>query len=198
VIFLKYNDRKHEILISAFNILSKEGIANITLKKVAAEANIAIGLILHYYKNKEHLINEVIDYVLIQCEKFYSPEIYFSNPNPREEFLKVLDNLFSLSINDYVSTQAYYSVFISSVMDSDLKSKMLNSTYRYRKNIGFYLDFFKRKGIINYSDESAIVSHLLIVLEGLSYYKDFCSEEYFFEESVKAQRDLFLKMINFK
>lgn len=195
---MKDNTRKQEILISAFNILSKEGIANITLKKVAAEANIAVGLILHYYKNKEHLINAVIEYVLIECEKFYSPEIDFSNPSPREEFLKVVNNLFSLSINDYVSTQAFYSVFISSVLDSDLKSKLLNSTYRCRKNIGFYLDFFKRKGIIDYSDESVIVSHLLVVLEGLSYYKDFCSEEYFFEEIVKAQSDLFLKMVNFK
>jgi AcrR family transcriptional regulator len=195
---LKYNDRKHEILVSAFNILSKDGIANITLKKVAEEANIAVGLILHYYKNKEHLINEVIEYVLFQCEKFYSPEIDFGNPSPREEFLKLLDNLFRLNVNDYVSAQAFYSVFISSVMDSDLKSKLLNSTYRYRKNLGFSLDFFKRKGIIDYSNESVIVSHLLIVLEGLSYYKDFCSEEYFFEEAVKAQSDLFLKMVNFK
>lgn len=197
VIILKENNKKQEILLSAFQILSEEGLNNITLRKVANKANIATGLILHYFKNKEHLINEVINYLIKRCEEFYSPEIDFSSNDLKKEFLNFIDSLFLLSINDKVSAQAYYSVYTTALKDEHLKCLFINSMYKSRKNLGFYLDFFKRKGIIDFKNEDDIINHLLIVLEGLSYYKNIFINDYFYNKSLDYHKSMFLKLVNF-
>ncbi len=195
---MKSNNREQEILMSSFSILSKEGINSITLKKVAKEAKMSVGLILHYYDSKEDLLNKLSEYVIVQCQDFYAPKINYSSNNLKQEFIKLIDHLFKPEIDEYISPLADYSIYIESLKDDKLKKRLINSVYNSRKNIGFYLDFFKRKGIIYYDNEEFLISHLMIVVDGLYYYMNFCEDEYFFNESIIAQKKLFLEMVHLK
>src|SRR5215470_13571903 len=63
-------DTREKILQAAFNVLSREGYENTSIKEIAEEAGVAQGLVHYYFKSKQRLVLEVLLYV---CEKVELP-----------------------------------------------------------------------------------------------------------------------------
>src|SRR2546430_15702610 len=59
-------DTREKILQAAFDVLSREGYENTSIKQIAAEAGVAQGLVHYYFKSKQRLVTEVLQFV---CEK---------------------------------------------------------------------------------------------------------------------------------
>ena len=59
-------DTREKILQSAFNVLSREGYENTSIKEIAEEAGVAQGLVHYYFKSKQLLVLAVLAFV---CEK---------------------------------------------------------------------------------------------------------------------------------
>lgn len=53
------------ILDAARDIFMEQGYSSLTMRKVAAKANISIGNLNYYYRTKEDLLRDLIDYVII-------------------------------------------------------------------------------------------------------------------------------------
>src|SRR5256714_14289008 len=54
-------DRRAQIIDAAMRVFSQKGFTRATNKDIAREAGITPGLIYHYFKNKEALLNAVIE-----------------------------------------------------------------------------------------------------------------------------------------
>jgi AcrR family transcriptional regulator len=59
-------DTRTRILEAAFQMLSRQGYENTSIKDIAAEAGVAQGLIHYHYKSKQLLVLAVLEYV---CKK---------------------------------------------------------------------------------------------------------------------------------
>ncbi|MFD1039393.1 TetR/AcrR family transcriptional regulator [Virgibacillus byunsanensis] len=57
------NSRKQEILDAASNIVSEQGIFNLTLDAVAKQAGISKGGLLYHYPSKEALVKGMVDHL---------------------------------------------------------------------------------------------------------------------------------------
>ncbi len=55
-------DRKGTILRAAIEVFSKKGYHGCRIADVAKEAGVAYGLVYHYYKNKDELLQSVFEY----------------------------------------------------------------------------------------------------------------------------------------
>ena len=59
-------DTRNKILQAAFNVLSRQGYENSSIKDIAEEAGVAQGLIHYHFKSKQQLVLAVLEFV---CEK---------------------------------------------------------------------------------------------------------------------------------
>lgn len=73
---------RDEILKNALDIAMREGIENVSIRKLAAQCNIAVGSMYNYYPNKEILMNAVSEnfwsIILQDQEQLYRPGIGFT------------------------------------------------------------------------------------------------------------------------
>ena len=60
------HDTREKILQAAFDVLSREGYENTSIKQIAEQAGVAQGLVHYYFKSKQLLVLAVLAYV---CDK---------------------------------------------------------------------------------------------------------------------------------
>ena len=61
-------DTREKILQGAFDVLSREGYENTSIKQIAEEAGVAQGLVHYYFKSKQRLVLEVLQFVCHKIE----------------------------------------------------------------------------------------------------------------------------------
>ena len=52
--------RRKELRLAAFAVLQKEGVAGMTLEKVASHAGASKGIVLHYFRKKQELFEHTM------------------------------------------------------------------------------------------------------------------------------------------
>jgi AcrR family transcriptional regulator len=56
--------RREQILRAAFEVASREGIGSLTIRGVAAEAELSHGLVLFHFGRKEQLVHELLEWLI--------------------------------------------------------------------------------------------------------------------------------------
>jgi AcrR family transcriptional regulator len=56
--------RREQILQAAFEVASREGIGSLTIRAVAAEAELSHGLVLFHFERKERLVHELLEWLI--------------------------------------------------------------------------------------------------------------------------------------
>ena len=64
---------KDKIINSTYRLmLNNDDISSITVRMIAAEADVNVALVNYHFKNKDTLFNEVINQILIRAKEFFS------------------------------------------------------------------------------------------------------------------------------
>ena len=73
----EHETKKNHILSATFRCISRSGIDGITLRSIAEEAKINPALLHYYFKDKENLLSEFIQYLflrfIVDLEKQFTP-----------------------------------------------------------------------------------------------------------------------------
>jgi AcrR family transcriptional regulator len=56
--------RREQILQAAFEVASREGIGRMTIRAVAAQAQLSHALVVHYFERKERLVHALLDWLI--------------------------------------------------------------------------------------------------------------------------------------
>lgn len=56
--------RREQILQAAFTVASREGIGGLTIRAVAAQAQLSHALVVHYFERKERLVHALLDWLI--------------------------------------------------------------------------------------------------------------------------------------
>lgn len=63
---------KDKIINTTYRLmLNNDDISSITVRMIAAEADVNVALVNYHFKNKENLFNEVINQILIRAKEFF-------------------------------------------------------------------------------------------------------------------------------
>lgn len=64
---------KEKIINTTYRLmLNNDDISSITVRMIAAEADVNVALVNYHFKNKENLFNEVINQILIRAKEFFT------------------------------------------------------------------------------------------------------------------------------
>lgn len=86
---IKINQKKQQILEIAKEIVETEGIEKLSIRKIATKLQQTPGIIYHYYKDKEAIIDAIVEQGDQNIVHIVSQEV---SGNPVEKFEKLMSN----------------------------------------------------------------------------------------------------------
>lgn len=66
--------RREQILSAAFEVASREGIGALTIRAVAAEAEVSHSLVLFHFRQKERLLLDLLDWLILATSVLHVPD----------------------------------------------------------------------------------------------------------------------------
>ena len=134
---------KEEFIINAIKVFTREGLQGTSVSSIAKEMNIAKGALYYYFKSKDELIHQCIDYVVERSIKGLKEGIDF-NISFREYISQIVKNSMDLPkdfpeglifLELYMHTDFYnkssFLVFSTGIFDDERIQKAPD--YKYRK-----------------------------------------------------------------
>ncbi|WP_420629531.1 TetR/AcrR family transcriptional regulator [Candidatus Leptofilum sp.] len=93
------------ILNSAMRLFAQKGYAHTTTRNIATAAGLSVGLMYHYFANKESLLQAVFDFVMARIDERITAVLQTSPPG------EVLPNLLHAIFDLLASEPEFWSLF---------------------------------------------------------------------------------------
>lgn len=163
--------RKQEILEHFYMVMVQEGFENASIAKVAASMEVNPSLLIHYFKTKEEMVVDLVDFFLNKYEASVLEEVK-KHADPKERFEKIINTLFGhewLNVNDY---SVFYACYYLAARHERIKERFQVMYDTFRNILLEEATVWIEQGIINKNQSPLEVSEYLIILtEGLAFYQ---------------------------
>lgn len=127
--------RREQIVQAAFRVAMREGLEQMTIRQVAAEAGLSNGLVFFHFKSKEVLLLTLLDHLLAALfETWPVPE----NVSPARQLLSWFQSdLQDLSQYEqgHDELQLFFSYWALAAHDSTIAERMRNALERSRQTL---------------------------------------------------------------
>jgi TetR/AcrR family transcriptional regulator, regulator of cefoperazone and chloramphenicol sensitivity len=147
--------RRDAILNSAYDILSKKGIINVTVYEIAEQANVNIAAINYYFGSKEKLVDMAIEKYIKEAFELFSI-LENGDETPKQKM-----NYFAQMIMDLTVYNFHRAMIFQAVGDDSIMPGILDS-------LKTHMDVAKR--II--SEFTGIKDEDTLVLKALRFYSN--------------------------
>lgn len=163
--------RKREILEHFQQVLVEEGLEGASMAKIASHMGVNPALLVHYFKTKDDMIVELVDYILEKYETTFSKRIEkISNPSRRLK--KNLDTMFSIDWISVVDTRVFYACYYLALRNPRVMERMQKMYSHFREYIAREIEFNMKSGVIPEADPEKDAELVIAVVEGLAFYRN--------------------------
>lgn len=188
--------RQKEIITAFYSIARKEGLENASIAKTAALININPSLVIHYFKTKEHLVYELIEYILDKYLLIYKiPDSYAHDP--KKALLKVIDNIFSHKWNRLFDDSVFYSCYSLAFRDKKVKTKYKKLLDTLRVNLKKVIVEGNRQGVLSVKDPALAADIIFVIVDGAYYYLSMVSNQNEYRRKLSQYKKQALKQLSF-
>lgn len=101
-------EKQQNIFNAALELFSSEGVDGTSTSKIAKHAGVSEGLIFRHFKNKEGLLQAILDEGLRKGEAYFSK--IAQEANPHERILNALKLPFSIPTEEYAFWRLFYTL----------------------------------------------------------------------------------------
>lgn len=136
--------RKKQLVEAALQCIAKYGYKKTTVKMISQEANVSTGVLHHYFKNKDALIEETQRYLLTGLKTAYLEQVAHAT-TPKERLVAIIDATLS---DQQMSSEGYdiWLTFWSECMHSEPLAHLETvSRARHHSNLVYTLKQFLDK-----------------------------------------------------
>jgi AcrR family transcriptional regulator len=165
----KIDVRKPEILEHFYQVVIEEGFEGASIAKIAAHMGVHPSLLIHYFKTKEEMLVELVDFILNRYEETFLPPIR-STDDPRERLDRLLDAVFSLRWHRTVDQRVYLACFYLSAGNDRIRKRLVAMYDRFREVIIEEIAFYQDRGIVEVDDPQKAADIMLSLVEGIGSY----------------------------
>ena len=92
-------EKKDKILVSALELFATHGYNGVSTSKIAKEAGVSEGLIFRHYKNKQGLLDAILNQAFEKAAILYAPII--TEQNPKQVLRKAITLPFGVDKTEY-------------------------------------------------------------------------------------------------
>lgn len=178
----KADERKYEILVHFYEVVKEEGFENASIAKIAEKMSVNPSLLIHYFKTKEEMVIDLVDFLLGRYEDAYI-EKFEKVQDPKQRFEMTISFILG---EDWMQMADHHSVFYACYYLSSryerIRERFQQMYQQYREMLEVEAKVWYEKGLITYSDPTQVAEYLIMLNEGLTYY-----------EGVLRNREAFVK-----
>jgi AcrR family transcriptional regulator len=185
--------RRREILESYYQVVSKEGIEGSSIAKIAKLMGVQPGLITYYFKSKDEMTNELVDFVLSKYE-----EPYFYGLDETTDHKKglhmLLDRIFGPNRVRFVDDGVFYSCYSLTFRNPRIKEQFDQMYGRFRALLTKELTLWTQAGVIQNIDVHNTANVIISLMEGLGYFEKMLDSRQF-SDLRKSMKDMALRLL---
>ncbi len=173
--------RKREILENFYAVIAEEGLEGASIAKIATRMGVNPSLLIHYFSTKEHMMVELVDYMLTRYEETFLPAL--EGIEDAEKRLEVtLDAIFGLDWARLVDAGVFYACYSLSFRNHKVKESFQRMYSRLRGVLVEEIAELMERGVILRADPGKLADLVISLLEGYDYYRAVMENERQFDE----------------
>ena len=128
-------DRRRELIEATIRTIGRRGYASTTLSHVAGDAGLSPGIVNFYFKSKEQLLQETLEYLVIEYDRVSQQIIASAGPEPAAQLMALIAADFDPAIFTIEKVAVWYAFWAEAATNdayravvSRLEAKDQNST----------------------------------------------------------------------
>ncbi len=157
--------RKPEILRHTYKVVEEEGFMGMTIGKVATRMGVNSGLLIHYFKSKEGLIMEMVDYLYDSSMTVYLEELK-KYTTPKERLEGLLDMVFDTSGTMPQRDAVFWSCYAMGFRNEQIKVKIKDLMKRFIDFGIAEMEAWEENGLVKIADKERAAETILALSEG--------------------------------
>ncbi|HEV2147006.1 MAG TPA: TetR family transcriptional regulator C-terminal domain-containing protein [Longimicrobiaceae bacterium] len=124
--------RREQILQAAFEVASREGIGSLTVRAVAAEAELSHGLVLFHFQRKERLVHELLEWLIATRSVLNVPEEVARFPRALDRLHALLQEEMARLSHQPRHTRLFLEYWALGARDESIRARISAELERYR------------------------------------------------------------------
>ena len=125
--------RRKQILRAAYDVASRKGLAGLTVRHVAAKADLSTGLVIFHFKSKEHLVTALLDYVLETTTVLHLTDDIAAIPSPLDRLMALLEREMHRLSAEPRRIRLFFDFWAMGFTHSPIRARMQAELDRYRE-----------------------------------------------------------------
>jgi TetR/AcrR family fatty acid metabolism transcriptional regulator len=160
------NLRRSQLTKAAYNVVSKKGYYNFTIKDISKESGLSTGLVHYYFKNKQDLMLNLIREMNKNLKKYLNNGLSHSE-DPVEKLKIYITQAFELVKNE----ENYFYVVIDFFSQINRSERMRKANIRliesYRNECARILQEGVEKGVFKDIDIKYVTTVIISLIQGM-------------------------------
>lgn len=166
----KADVRKQEILQYFYEVMCDEGFENASIAKIAERMSVNPSLLIHYFKTKEEMVIDLVDFILNRYEDAFLEHIQ-QMQDTQARFEKIIGTLFStdwLMVGNY---SVFYACYYLAARHDRIKERFNSMYAEFRQILVTEAAKWIADGVIKLQDPVQVAEYLIMLTEGMAFYQ---------------------------
>jgi len=134
--------RRDQVIAATTRCIVKNGMVNLSVKNIAAEAGVSTGIIYHYFKNKEDILMHVIKAAFQQSHQAVMDTVEPLN-EPHDKLMKHIEN-----INDVAKNNSdFYGLILNYLGQTSSNEQVNVIVQKFFRNLRSYVNNYLEEGV---------------------------------------------------
>jgi AcrR family transcriptional regulator len=125
--------RREQILKSAFEVARRDGIAGLTVRAVAAEAQVSHGLVLFHFQRKNRLVHELLDWLIDRMAVLHVSEDIAGFPRAQDRLHALLQQEMARLSHQPEHTRLFLEYWALGARHETIRTRIGGELERYRE-----------------------------------------------------------------
>lgn len=162
--------RKQEILEHFYEVMCNEGFENASIAKVAASMEVNPSLLIHYFKTKEEMVIELVDFFLNRYESAFI-EDFRRIEDPKARFEMAINTLFGVAWLGVGNYSVFYACYYLASRYERIQERFKQMYARFSQFVIIEANTWITHKIIKNHTAEEVAEYLIIMTEGMAFYQ---------------------------
>jgi AcrR family transcriptional regulator len=164
---VNHNERKIKIAKATWNVIVREGLENASVRKIAAEANLSVGSLRHYFPSQSDLFLFSMELVSERVKKRIESKKY--DGPPLQAFQEVLCEALPIDEDQKIEMEVWLVFSAKTLVDRKLEALSKNVFIQMQKGIEKVINTLASLQLLHSNlDKHAEVLRLHALIDGLA------------------------------
>lgn len=188
--------RKPEILKHTYKVVEEEGFMGMTIGKIAKRMEVNSGLLIHYFKSKDGLIMEMVDYLYESSVNAYMKKLE-SVTTPKERLLALIDIIFDVDKRPRKGA-VFWSCYAMGYRNEQIKAKIQSMLRKFIEFGMAEMDNWERNGLAEIENKEKAAAIILAFSEGFGILRNSVDDEDTVKEVARFMKETILNTLKIK